>query len=511
MTAITAASISPPGVPSRPARRGRLAFPALGAGLVMAMSVPPAGFWPLGLVGLGFTGHLLADQPGKARATVGFCAGVGLYGVTLLWMGQFNAFGAGLVVALEAGFLALAAVVTPPGRWRPLAWPAAILATNALRSVVPFGGLPMGGIDLGQAGSPLAPAARIGGALLVSALVATSGTAIEAFASLAVPAWRKGRGRTLTATAILATIATVTLPAVGAASADGRIVGVLRTAIVQGGGRRGLRAVDNPPIIAYDAQLSADAKLAPPVDLVVWPENVIALNGPVAGSDADRQLAAEATRLGATIVAGITEPSGRNRFFNAAVAWAPQIVARYDKVHRVPFGEYVPGRAFISHLVNLDAVPDDAIAGHGPGLLRTPAGPLGVVISFEVYFSNRARSASRAGGQILLVPTNTASYTTAQVPDSEVAAAKLRAWETGRDVVMAAPTGFSAFITPRGRVRAKSSLGHQQVLIAAVARRTGSTPYVRWGDVPWVVLALVVLAAAWGPGALDRLVKTSKP
>jgi apolipoprotein N-acyltransferase len=60
-------------------------------------------------------------------------------------------------------------------------------------------------------------------------------------------------------------------------------------------------------------------------------------------------------------------------------------------------------------------------------------------------------------------------------------------------------------------VRAKSSLGRPQVLAAAVARRTGSTPYVRWGDGPWVVLALVVLGAAWGPGALDRVVKTSKP
>ncbi|HWW54726.1 MAG TPA: apolipoprotein N-acyltransferase, partial [Acidimicrobiales bacterium] len=225
-------------------------------------------------------------------------------------------------------------------------------------------------------------------------------------------------------------------------------------------------------------------------------------------------------RLSATIVAGITEPVGDTRFRNAAVAWAPagQVVARYDKVHRVPFGEYIPGRSLIRHFVNLDNVSRDAIAGHGPGLLGTPAGTMGVVISYEVFFSERARAAIRAGGQVLLVPTNTASYTTSQVPDAEIATARLRAWETGRDVVMAAPTGFSAIIGPRGQVRARSGLGTARILTAAVTRRTGLTPYGRAGDGPFVALSLVLLAAAWLAGRrraaaalLDRPVNTSKP
>jgi apolipoprotein N-acyltransferase len=322
------------------------------------------------------------------------------------------------------------------------------------------------------------------------------------------------------------------MPAAGAAAHDGRIVGSLRVAAVQGGGRRGLRAVDNPPVLVYQAQLAADARLSPPLDLVLWPENVIALGGPLAGSDVETQVGDEARRLGATIVAGITEPVGDTRFRNAAVAWAPtgQVVARYDKVHRVPFGEYIPGRSLIRHFVNLDNVSRDAIAGTGPGLLRTPAGPLGVVISYEVFYAERARAAIRAGGQVLLVPTNTASYTTSQVPDAEMATARLRAWETGRDVVMAAPTGFSAIIGPRGQVRARTGLGGAQVLTATVARRTGLTPYGRLGDGPVVVLSLGLLAGAWlaerrqqrrrqrgQPAAplpdplLDRPVNTSKP
>ena len=145
--------------PARRRRRGHLALPAAGAGALLALSVPPAGWWPLGIVGLALLGHLLAGRGWRARATAGFWAGVTLYAVTLYWMVQFNAFGAGLVMLLEASFLTLAAVATPGGRWRPLAWPAAILLSNALRGAVPFGGLPMGGIDLGQAAGPLAPSA----------------------------------------------------------------------------------------------------------------------------------------------------------------------------------------------------------------------------------------------------------------------------------------------------------------------------------------------------------------
>src|SRR5205807_9327393 len=97
---------------------------------------------------------------------------------------------------------------------------------------------------------------------------------------------------------------------------------------------------------------------------------------------------------------------------DAAVAWGPggRIVGRYDKVRRVPFGEYVPLRGLVRHLADLSAVPRDARPGRGPGLLRTPAGPLGVLVSYEVFFEDRARAAVGAGGEVLLVPTNASSY-----------------------------------------------------------------------------------------------------
>jgi apolipoprotein N-acyltransferase len=172
------------------------------------------------------------------------------------------------------------------------------------------------------------------------------------------------------------------------------------------------------------------------------------------------------------------------------------IVARYDKVHRVPFGEYIPGRGLFRHVANLDLVPRDAIAGRGPGVLSTPAGPLGTVISYEVFFEDRARSAIHAGGEVLVVPTNASSYRTSQVPSQEVAAAQLRAWETGRDTVQAAPTGYSALIDHDGRVLARSTLGRPQAISGVLTLRHGQTLFVRLGDLPVLVLALLGLIAA---------------
>ncbi len=156
-----------------------------------------------------------------------------------------------------------------------------------------------------------------------------------------------------------------------------------------------------------------------------------------------------------------------------------------------------PARSFIQHLVSLNLVPRDAIAGHGPGILHTPAGPLGVMISYEVFFDGRARGAVQAGGQVLLVPTNTASYSDSEVPTQELAAAELRSWETGRVSLQVTPTGYSAVVGPTGQVRVRSNLGAQALIEATVDLRTGNTVYVDIGDTPYAVAALVVLAGAW--------------
>ena len=106
-------------------------------------------------------------------------------------------------------------------------------------------------------------------------------------------------------------------------------------------------------------------------------------------------------------------------------------------------------------------------------------------------------SSVRDGAELLIVPTNTASYATSQVPTQELAAATIQAVQQGRDLLQAAPTGFSAAIDHRGVLEARSVIGARQVVFATLDRRSGTTLYVRFGDLPVLVLAAVALVAGW--------------
>ena len=130
------------------------------------------------------------------------------------------------------------------------------------------------------------------------------------------------------------------------------------------------------------------------------------------------------------------------------------------------------------------------------GWSTPPRGSSAVLISYEVFFADRGRAGVRAGGRLLLVPTNASSYVDAQVPAQQLAVARLRALETGRWVVQAAPTGYSAVIDHHGRVVARSGLGGAAVLRREVQLRTGRTVFVSLGSAPVLVAAAAILLAA---------------
>ncbi|HTN79090.1 MAG TPA: nitrilase-related carbon-nitrogen hydrolase, partial [Acidimicrobiales bacterium] len=139
-------------------------------------------------------------------------------------------------------------------------------------------------------------------------------------------------------------------------------------------------------------------------------------------------------------------------------------------------------------------VPRNAVIGKGPAILDTPAGRLGVVISWEVFFGGRARDAIGHGGTVLLNPTNGASYTGTLLQTQQIASSRLRALETGRWVAQVAPTGFSAFIDDNGHVMQRTGISEQKVIQADVRTRQGNTIYVRIGDRPIVAFALLLVA-----------------
>ena len=278
-----------------------------------------------------------------------------------------------------------------------------------------------------------------------------------------------------------------------AGAGSGRLP-AMKVALVQGGGPRGTRAMDNTdPELVVQRQLAASASLHTPLDLVVWPEGVFQRSAPD-----DAAASALARRLHATVVAGAERDVGTTQYVNEVVAWGPdgKVIGRYQKHHLVPFGEYVPGRSLLKHFFNLADVPLDGIPGPGPGILRTPTGSLGVLISYEVFFDHLARDAVRAGGQGAwahqygLLPAAARSDPGAGGRPH----AGLGDWQVDLQVT---PTGYTAVVGPAGQVQQRSHLSEPGVLLATVPRRDGRTVYVDAGDTPFVVGACLLLGVAW--------------
>ncbi len=459
---------------------------ALIAGLLLSAGLPPFGWWSLALAGAGLLVLVLGQAGLGRRLALGAAAGLGFLGPGLLWLTEFHLVGFALAVVLEVALFALAVAAAPPGRGQALGLPAALVLLEAFRGVWPFGGVPIATLAQTQIGGPLAEVARLGGTLLVAALVVVVGVVL---AALVRRRWLLGAG---------AATVVVALSVAGALAPRGRAVGTLDLAVVQTGGERGMRAIEGSAGPGLPALVAATEALPEEIDLVLWPEDGVRVDGDVAASPRAEEVGDLANSIDATIVSGVSESRGDVRH-NLAAAWGPDgtLLDRYRKHQVVPFGERVPFRPLIGRFADLSAVPRDVVPGQGPGLLATPAGDLGVVISFEVFFPRRVRAALHEGAEMVLVPTNASSYPTTQMPALELGAARLRAIESGRVVVQAAPTGFSAVVSPDGRVRRQSDLGEPAVLIAEIERRQGHTIYTRVGDGPLVALAVAALAGAW--------------
>lgn len=491
--------------PSRGRRTLSFLVPLAG-GLLVALSIPPFGWWPLAYAGYAVLALRLWRTAGRRRFASGAAFGVGQYAVTIWWVTEFNGFGYGVLVVVSALFVAVAALAVPSRRfrWVAIGLPAVMLLTEWARDRYPLGGFPLGSAALGQAAGPLVPLARLGGSLLVTGATVAVGVVVAGAVLVAHAAYCNRPVWPALGAVALAGCVLAGAVLGGLASEGGHPNGRSdRIALVQGGGPRGTRAVNTDPDVVFARHADASEPLQPPLDLVVWPEGIVQTNGDFRTSSEASFLSQLAQRLHATVVAGVEEDIGATRYTNEAAVWNPDgaVGQTYEKNHRVPFGEYVPARSFIQHFVSLNLVPRDAIAGHGPGFLDTPAGPLGVMISYEVFFDDRARGAVRAGGQLLIVPTNTASYSDSEVPTQELAATELRCWETGRVALQVTPTGYSAVVGPTGHVRVRSVLGAQTLIEATVGLRSGDTVYVTLGDTPFAAGALVVLVAGW---LLDR-------
>lgn len=424
-------------------------------------------------------------------------------GPGMLWMWDLTAPGYVVAVAVYSAFFGLAVAISPQGAGRRVALPGAFVLAEALRWRWPFGGVPLATLPMTQVSGPLAPVVRTLGPLLLVALTVAIGGALSALAR------REWRGPAIVGGIVAACCAWAAI------APSGFVLRTIDVALVQGGGPQRTRAdiTENP--IVLQRHVEATESVEGNVDLLLWPENVVNPE-PLPPDDEPRDLQllyedeARATveRIAREVGAAVFLPGWfthlddrHNDNFTEAVAADGTVLDVYHKVRTVPFGEYVPLRELVEPFAG-DALPQrEVLPGTGPAVLDTPLGRVGISISWEIFFAGRARDAVRHGGQILVNPTNGSSYWLTIVQTQQIASSRLRALETGRWVLQAAPTGFSAIVTPSGRVIDRTAVSEQAVVQGSAELRGGKTIAVRVGDWPMLVIALASIA---GGHALRR-------
>ena len=482
---------------SRPAGSRRLLRDglALVLGALAMLSLPPWGFWPLGPIGLGLWLCFChrGTERWRDRLEVGAAFWMGAYVLGLFWMTELTVPGWIAAVPVESLIMALPLSLIPAdARWRAGGVPAALVVGEAVRWAIPFGGVPMSNLALGQVDGPWLGAAVLAGPLGVIALVGVGAVIVD---RLCARDWRA-----LSWPAVVA----IGVPIAALAWPATTIDSTITAAVVQAGGELGTN-VDTPQRSVRLRHLETTDAWQGDADLMVWSESSTSSDAPLEDSDRLAELESLAERRDLVLIANFYERAAdAERFRNATVAIDPDggLSDRYDKAHLVPFGEYVPLRSVVEPFADLSLISREAVAGEGPGLLGTSLGDIAVVTSYEVYFADLVRDGVRAGGRIIANPTLASSYSTSAVPAQSLASARLRAVETGRWVLQSSTTGYSAIVSPDGNVTRRSELRESVVLAADIELRSGSTPATALGSWPLILIAAVVLggcAVHWLP------------
>ena len=241
---------------------------------------------------------------------------------------------------------------------------------------------------------------------------------------------------------------------------------------------------------------------------VIWPESAfpyVVTRRPKALGEIARALQGKILITGA---ARAEEGDGRTKLFNAIdVLDGVRLVSAYDKIHLVPFGEYLPLDGLLRPFGVHHLVPGIWDVGRGPRRLSVPGlPPVAPLICYEAIFPTEAVAAGAPRPQWMLNVTNDGWFGRSSGPYQHFAQARLRAIEEGMPLVRVANTGVSAIVDPYGRVLQSLPLGVEGVIDGPLPKAAPPTFFARWGV--WVFPALW---AALFCGALYGWLREPKP
>jgi apolipoprotein N-acyltransferase len=239
-----------------------------------------------------------------------------------------------------------------------------------------------------------------------------------------------------------------------------------------------------------------------PYDLIVWPESPAPffLNDPSFRQVAEMLAQQSRTWLlvGSVAVASASQsPQHESEDYNSAALFSPRgtLDGRYDKIHLVPFGEYVPFKSAFPFMNMLTQQVGDFARGSSRAPLPAGDQRLGVFICYEAIFPDEVREFARRGADVLVNISNDGWYGDSGAWKQQLEMTQMRAIENGRWLLVGTNTGMTVSVDPYGRIEAATGRKMRTALDAPYAPLSRTTFYTSHGDLFAYLCAIISVAA----------------
>lgn len=242
-------------------------------------------------------------------------------------------------------------------------------------------------------------------------------------------------------------------------------------------------------------------KKGSPPELVVWPESAAPFffQSEAVYRDTLLRLARDGSfHLLFGSPAFKPAPAGQVALLNSAYMVSPTkgVTARYDKIHLVPFGEYVPLSSLLFFVNKMVEGIGEFIPGEDPLVMETPSAKVGTVICFEVIFPEVVRRFVDKGAEVMTTITNDAWFGNSAAPYQHFSMVVFRSIENRVPFARAANTGISGFIDAHGRIKETSPLFVQAALSEVLHPGFRRTLYTAYGDFFAIACVIITLLSA---------------
>ncbi len=229
----------------------------------------------------------------------------------------------------------------------------------------------------------------------------------------------------------------------------------------------------------------------PDSKLVIWPETAIPAYNTRVETSLLQPLRDTMREQQRDLLTGIIVKEA-GRYYNAMISLGQSGRQAYYKRHLVPFGEYLPGKAWLQPILDFVRIPmSNFSAGTSDKPVLRLAGQLaGVNICYEDAFASEVKRALPEAGY-LINASNDAWFGDSLAPHQHLQIARMRAQEAERDLLRATNTGISAIIKATGQIQQQADQFATTAVTGTVQARQGATPYVIWGDWSLLLLALI--------------------